>query len=155
MEIFLARLKAGIVLCFASSLLSGCEIPVMMAANANDAEMTGAAEITFPAMVLIRVQGEEDELLPGKMRGYVNGNAKFELVGPTYGACFGEFIKRTELVTMSCENGAEIRQFVDAGKQRMSGVNVTRVTEEDFGYEVAFGWGNDANEAAVRAALKK
>lgn len=132
--------------------LSGCEIPVMMAADANDAEMTGMFEITFPAVLLVQTADGGEELLTGELRGYANGNSNFTLVGPDSGTCEGSSTAAGDMV-MSCESGFQMDRNVGRQRARMTGTFVLDGSWQGVAYVGAMGWGNDANEPAVRAAI--
>lgn len=136
----------------AVTTLSGCEVPVMIAAEQNQGKMTGMFEITFPAVMIVQFEEGTEEVLKGDLIGHANGSAKYDLSGPTWGHCTGGFSK-PGISSLKCDNGASVS--VDIGPQRpkMSGTNV--VAGEALGNEFisAFGWGNDANEAAVRQAI--
>ena len=134
------------------ALLGGCDIPVMMAAHQNDGKMTGAFEVTMPAMLLIEAAGEEQQLLRGELIGHISGNAKFNLTGPTWGKCEGQSTKSGH-TSMTCENGMAYAFEAGHQKAKMSGINVTRGMREGYPFVAAFGWGKEANEAAVRAAI--
>ena len=132
--------------------LSGCEIPVMIAAGANDGKVTGMFEITFPAVLLINFEDGTEELLRGTLAGNISGSAKFDLEGPTYGRCTGGSTK-AGFTTMSCENGVNLSFNVGESKPKMSGVNVVSGTAIGHNYVSAMGWGKLATEDAVRAAI--
>lgn len=142
---------AGVLVCLA---VSGCEVPVMMAADANDAKMSGVFEISFPAVLLVQVEGHGEEFLAGEMKGYANGNAKFDLTGPNYGQCVGDYKTSSQLLNLSCDNGVIVQQKVEEPTMKMSGVNVAHSVQDGQAILAVFGWGNDANEAAVRKAIE-
>ena len=135
-----------------SSTLMGCEIPVMMAAEKNQGRMTGMFEITFPAVMIVQFSEGTEEVLTGELIGHANGSAKYDLVGPNWGQCSGGFAK-SGVSTLTCESGATVTVDIGPQKPKMSGTNV--VAGEALGNEFvsAFGWGNDASEAAVRSAI--
>ncbi|MCA0872004.1 hypothetical protein LCL97_14285 [Seohaeicola saemankumensis] len=124
----------------------------MIAADANDAEVSGAFDITFPAAMLIRA-GEEEEFLTGNMIGYLNGNADIDVTGPTYGNCLGSFKKSNETMQMSCENGFSFTKLIGNSTMKMSGVYAESGVLNGVAYSSAYGWGKKANKAALRAAL--
>ena len=132
--------------------LSGCEIPVMVAANANQGQMTGMFEVTFPAVLLVQVEDGSEEFLTGEMRGKAAGTAEFDLAGPTYGACSGT-MNRSGLMNMTCANGVSISAQTESSGPQMSGIKVIQGTAMEFGFVSAFGWGNMATETAVRTAI--
>ena len=138
----------------AITTLAGCEVPVMVAAKQNQGQMTGMFEITLPAVMIVQFEEGTEEVLTGDLIGHANGSAKYDLTGPTWGHCTGGFNK-AGISSLTCENGTSVS--VDIGPQRakMSGTNV--VAGEALGNEFvsAFGWGNDANEAAVRQAIAR
>lgn len=134
------------------ALLGGCEVPVIVAANQNDGKMTGMFEVTLPAMLLIEAAGEEQQLLSGELIGHMNGSAKFNLTGPTWGDCEGQSTK-SGYTSMTCENGMAYAFEAGQQKAKMSGINVTRGVREGHPFVAVFGWGKEANEAAVRAAI--
>lgn len=121
----------------------------MIAANQNQGQMTGVFEITFPATLLVRFDHGEEEILTGTLIGHANGSARFELFGPEWGNCQGT-TTRTGFTRMSCSGGVQVEMETGHQKPKMSGVNVFAGPE----FVSAFGWGNDASEAAVRAALE-
>jgi hypothetical protein len=131
--------------------LSACEVPVMMAAEANQGEMTGMFEITFPAVLLIQFD-ESEELLTGDLIGRASGSAKFDFTGPTFGHCTGAATKDGD-TNMSCANGANITMNAGKPKKKMSGVFVIAGRAMDNDFISAMGWGNLANEATVRQAI--
>lgn len=133
-------------------LLAGCEVPVMIAADQNQGQMTGMFEITFPAALLVRPQQGSEELLTGTLIGHAKGSARFALTGPTWGDCRGTASK-SGTTSMSCSGGIDITMETGRQKARMSGVNIASGTYDGTGFTSAFGWGNDGNEASVRAAL--
>ena len=136
----------------AALFLAGCEVPVMIAADQNQGQMTGMFEITFPAVLLVRLENGEEELLNGSLIGHANGSARFNLTGPAWGECQGTASK-SGTTSMSCSGGVEITMETGRQKARMSGVNVASGVHTGTGFVSAFGWGNDGNEAAVRAAI--
>ncbi|MCV2864780.1 hypothetical protein [Defluviimonas sp. WL0075] len=115
--------------------------------------MTSMFEITFPATMLVAFDGGTEELLDGKLIGHANGSAKYDLTGPVWGHCTGGFTK-AGISTLECENGMKITVDIGPQKPKMSGVNVVSGTALGVAFVSAFGWGNDANEGAVRAAVK-
>lgn len=135
-------------------LLSGCEIPVMIAAEQNDAEMTGMFEITFPAVLLVQTSDGGEEFLTGELRGYANGNSNFTLVGPTYGTCQGSSTSAGDML-MVCENGFQMDRNVGRQRARMTGTFALEGTWEGTDYIGVMGWGRDASEDAVRSALSE
>lgn len=134
--------------------LSGCELPVLMAAGANDGKMTGMFEITFPAVMLIKSDDGTDEFLVGDLIGHVSGSAKFNFVGPTFGTCTGASSK-SGYTTMSCENGYSGSFETGEQKPKMSGVNVVSGSVDGYDFVSAIGWGKLANENAVRSAVSE
>lgn len=132
--------------------LAGCEIPLMIAADANDGQITGMFEITFPAVLLVQGPDGNEEFLTGDLRGYPNGESRFSLIGPTYGNCEGSSTPAGELV-MSCDKVFDLVANIGSHRARMSGTYVLDSTWEGVRYVGAMGWGNDANEAAVRSAI--
>jgi len=134
--------------------LSGCEVPVMMAAKANQGEMVGMFEIKFPAVLLVQIEDGTEELLKGHLLGHINGSAKFDLTGPTWGECTGASTKAGK-TSLSCANGISLSMNTGKQKAKMSGLNV--VAGQSLGHKFisAFGWGNDADEAKARLALEE
>lgn len=132
--------------------VSGCEIPVMIAAEQNQGQMTGMFEITFPAVMLVAFEDGTEELLNGDLIGHANGSAKYDLTGPNWGHCTGGF-DTSGISTLSCESGASVS--VDIGPQRpkMSGTNVVAGNALGVNFVSAFGWGNNASEQDVRQAI--
>ena len=145
-------IRKTLVLGCALTFLAGCEVPVMIAADANQGHMTGMFEITFPAVLLVQLEDGSEEFLSGEMRGQASGAAEFDLSGPTYGACSGT-MARHGLMTMHCENGVSISMQTEPARPKMSGVRVAHGTAMDFGFVSAFGWGNLATEKAARDAI--
>ncbi|WP_147125048.1 hypothetical protein [Shimia ponticola] len=143
----------NVMLAGAAILLSGCEVPVMIAAAQNDGQMTGAFEITFPAMMLVQFDDGSEELLPGELRGHANGSAEYTVTGPTWGTCEGK-VTRAGDIDMTCDGGVAIKMNVGAQRPKMSGVNVASGVALGTPYKSAFGWGKSGTEAAVRAALE-
>ena len=111
--------------------------------------MTGAFEVSFPAMMLVQLSDGSEELFTGNLAGYANGNAKYNLQGPTTGSCTGGYVKKTGINTITCENGFSYSENIGRRKAKMSGVNIAAGTD----FVGAFGWGNDANEESVRQAI--
>ena len=136
----------------AVSSLAGCEIPVMMAASANGGEMTGIFEVTLPAMALIQIEDGSEELLVGEMRGKASGNAEFDMTGPIFGDCSGA-ANREGKMTMTCTNGYSVVAQGEPARASMSGIVLSAGTAGGFAFKSAFGWGGEANEGAIRAAL--
>lgn len=124
----------------------------MIAADANDGAMTGMFEVTFPAVLLVQTDNGTEEFMTGELRGYANGNSNFTLVGPTYGTCEGSSTAAGDML-MTCENGFNLDRNVGRQRARMTGTYVLNGSWNDTGYVGAMGWGNDANEDAVRAAI--
>ncbi|MGB0497037.1 MAG: hypothetical protein ACPGID_01755 [Rubricella sp.] len=143
------RLALGAACAFA---LAGCEVPVMMAASANQGEMTGMFEITFPAVLLIQVDDGSEEFLEGELRGHISGSSEFDLTGPTYGDCSG-FMSREGSMEMTCSGGVTMAAEYGPQRAQMSGVRVQTGSVMGFDYISAFGWGNLATEDAVREAI--
>lgn len=133
---------------FAASFLSACEVPVMIAASQNQGQMTGAFEITFPAVLLVQFADGDEELLTGDLIGHANGNARFTLANAELGQCEGTATRDGD-TRMRCSNGVEIAMNTGRQRAKMSGINVFQGSE----FKSAFGWGNEASEGAVRAAL--
>ena len=71
------------------SVLSGCEAPVMIAASNNDAELSGATAITFPAQLLISLDGQPARSFSGEMIGRMSGAADIELTSEDGETCLG------------------------------------------------------------------
>lgn len=138
-----------------SSALSGCEVPVMIAADQNQGQMSGMFEITFPAMMLVQRSDGVEEILEGSLIGHANGNAKYDVTGPKSGRCIGEYIKKTGISKISCEQGFSYSENIGQQKAKMSGTNIATGTYDGVAFVGAFGWGNDANEASVRAAIEE
>lgn len=124
----------------------------MIAAHKNQGAMSGVFEVTFPAVLLVQITDVGEELLVGKLMGHANGSAKYDLTGPTWGHCIGGY-SRDGVNSLSCENGFAISENVGKQRAKMSGVNVVAGTEQGKAYIAAFGWGNDANDSAVREAI--
>ena len=134
------------------TLLAGCEVPVMIAAAQNQGEMTGMMEITFPASMIVQFDDGTEEVLNGQLIGHANGSAKFNVVGPNWGTCAGS-VTRDGVSTMLCDGGVNITTNVGKQRPKMSGVNVATGVALGTKYKSGFGWGNDGNEASVRAAI--
>lgn len=141
----------GLALC---TTLSACEVPVMIAAEANQGKMTGMFEITFPAVMLVQLDDGTEELLTGDLIGHVTGSAKYDLTGPTWGHCTGGFSKEGES-TLACGNGMQFSMDIGKQKPKMSGVNVVSGAALGNTFISGFGWGNDANETTVRQAVSE
>ena len=105
--------------------LSGCEVPVMIAADTNQGEMTGMMEITFPAVMIVQIEDGTEEILHGDLIGHANGSARYDLSGPNWGQCSGGFT-RDGISTLACENGMELSVNIGRQRARMSGTNVDR-----------------------------
>jgi hypothetical protein len=137
--------------------VSGCEVPVMIAANANDGKMTGAFDITFPAVMLVQLDTGSEELFEGEMIGNITGKATFSVTGPETGVCNG-VISNKGIGKVTCDNGRVYPfQNEEPGRMKMSGVEKMEGTVSGENYSIdyisVFGWGKMANEKSVRAAL--
>lgn len=148
-------LKKFLLALTASAALAGCEVPVMIAANQNQGAMTGMFEITFPAMMLVQLDDGREQILTGSLMGHASGNARYDLTGPVSGRCTGGYDKKSGINMLSCEDGFAYSEYVGPQRPKMSGVNVAEGTYEGAAFIGAFGWGNGANEASVRAALEE
>ena len=146
------RIPSAIIL---AVTLSGCSL-AMLSLDAQSEEATGdqvgRMEKPFKAVMIVQEDGSEVEVLTGNMYGHISGRARWVMNGPTYGNCVGNFTVEG-LATMTCENG--INTTIEYGRQApaMSGVNVFGQTIDGKYVLSGFGWGRDANEAAVRQAM--
>lgn len=127
----------------------------MIAADQNQGKMSGMFEITFPAMMLVQRADGVEEILEGSLIGHANGNAKYDVTGPVSGRCTGAYTKNTGINTITCEGGFTYSENVGRQRAKMSGTNIATGIYDGVAYVGAFGWGNDANEAAVRAAVEE
>jgi len=156
----LNKMKLGAIVALS---LTGCGALFQAALDANQGEVTGRTEVTFPAVLLITAaEYDVDEFLVGEVVGDRSGSARFSVANPTYGRCEGTST-RAGIVTVACSNGYSTTS--DVGRQRVemsgtyayfgtvSGLEVDGVVVPDFEGSGVMGWGNEANEAAVRAAL--
>lgn len=141
--------------------LSACEVPVMVAAAANDAEMTAQDMIrfrmTFPAMMLVVPEQGEERLFSGSMLGSANGSARITLTSETGETCTGE-VSPDGSGQMTCsESGTFPMVREDGERTRMSGViyreGSVNIEIGEVGYQLAFGWGRRANEASLRESI--
>ena len=135
-----------------TSILSACEVPVLIAASQNDAQMTGPFELTFPAAMFAVYDGDTEELLVGEMIGKASGKATFTVEGPTWGVCEGQASTRTGDISVTCDNGLTIDQNLGPQRMKMSGLNTFAGQQDGVEFVTFFGWGNFANEADLRAA---
>ena len=132
--------------------LSACGTHVLLEAQQNGGEMAGMFDIAFPAVMLVQTADGTDELLEGTLIGNISGSSTYNFVGPTSGNCSGS-ASAEGIASMSCDNGFEMT--VNNGRQRpkMSGTFVQTGEWNGGPFVAVMGWGNEANEAAVRAAL--
>lgn len=150
--------------------LTGCEVPVMIAAKNAGGEMTGAFKVTLPAVVLVRLDTGEEDFLTGNLVGHVSGKSEVKLTGPKTGVCIGRTNSKG-FGSMSCTNGLELVMDVDTSSgPKMSGavgqtgeVDTRNLENSGFTkkpvdpsrvkYVAAFGWGKIANDASVRSVV--
>lgn len=132
--------------------LAGCEIPVMIAAGANDAKMTGMFEITFPAMMLVQPQESPELLYEGTLVGKANGSAKFFMTGSDGSSCEGATTTKG-VGQLTCDNGIVYPFPEQTERPKMSGINVSEGEMNGEPGVAAFGWGKLANEGALRSGI--
>ncbi|PCD75725.1 hypothetical protein [Pseudothioclava arenosa] len=137
-------------------LLAGCEVPVIIAAEANDGKWGGKGqsmfEIEFPAVMIVQVDGLEEEVLKGPLLGHANGTARYTLTGPNWGTCEGAYTKEG-LSTMTCANGFDVAIDIGERRSKMSGHYIVSGEEKGHAFRSILGWGKEADEAQLRALL--
>ena len=132
--------------------LSGCEIPVMIAADANDAQMTGMFEITFPAMFLVQPEDSPELLYQGTLVGKASGSAKFFMTGSDGSNCEGA-TNTKGVGQLVCDNGKVYPFPGQSERPKMSGLVVSEGAANGEAIVAAFGWGKLANEEALRSGI--
>ena len=134
--------------------LAACEVPVMVAAANNDAELSGLTTITFPAQMLLSVEGRPDTLFVGEMLGRISGAAEIDLATADGRSCVGA-MAASGAGEMTCD-GLSFPMTREAGERTSMSGTVYRSGEvSGVGYAAAFGWGRGANEAVLRATLEQ
>ena len=129
-------------------ILAACEAPVIIAAAANDGQLSGVTTIDFPAKMLIASQGETDRLYSGTMRGSVAGHADFDVSTADGSNCAGR-AEKDGLVRMTCD-GARVTYQGAPANRAFSGV---RYSDVGGGMQSAFGWGKGADEGLLRTSI--
>ncbi len=144
-----ARVAAATLLLF---VLAGCEVPVMIAAEKNQGQMSGAFEITFPAAMYVQTNKFDPLTYTGTLIGKANGASSWHLTHPELGVCTGHLSNKGK-GHINCDTGVTLPISRDPDERiKMSGIEIIRGTTQDLSYKVAFGWGNMGNVAAVQAA---
>ncbi|MDF1621359.1 hypothetical protein [Pseudothioclava nitratireducens] len=137
--------------------LSGCEVPVMIAAEANDGKWLtkgrSVFEIEFPAVMIVQVERVGEEVLTGTLLGHANGTARYALTGPNWGACEGAYDK-TGMSTFSCANGLGFSVNLGEQRAKMSGHHIVSGAHRGRNFVSILGWGNEASEPLLRGYLK-
>ena len=145
-------MKKTVIAALACMALGGCEIPVMMAAANNDAELSGLTTITFPAQMLLTVEGQPDVLYAGEMLGRISGAAEIEMLAADGRRCVGA-LSAQGTGEMTCD-GIAFPMTREAGERASMSGTVYRAGEHrGYAYAAAFGWGRGASEAVLRATL--
>lgn len=134
--------------------------------------MTGAFEITLPAVALVRLDAGEEDFLTGNLVGHISGRSEITLSGAKVGDCVGRTTPKKP-GTLNCSNGLAIALAAneESGSSMNGVVGQTGVVDarnlQNFGftkkpsdpsrvaYVAAFGWGKMANEAAVRPEVNR
>ena len=150
---------AKTLLLSATLALSGCAGAVMIAAGeANNAELSADDlanfRMTFPVMMLLQPDDGPEKQFTGKFVGSVDGTSKFNLVGEGGVTCDGAIASDGQ-GTLNCSNGLDFAFTKAKPGIRMSGINFVTFVGKTRRVDGAFGWGNHANEAALRAALSE
>ena len=132
--------------------LPACEVPIIVAAEANDGRMTGATKIEFPARVLLVSEQFGEDTYIGTMVGHISGRADIEVKNAAGEQCSGRANSdgKGQLIC-----GSRVINF-DAGedqKAAFSGANYQEMTVEGVFFRSAFGWGKGANDRVLRHVL--
>lgn len=132
--------------------VSGCEVPVMVAAANNDAALSGVTRITFPASMLLDVSGQDEVIYAGEMFGYASGAADIALTSPDGRSCAGRMTAQGT-GEMTCDD-VVIALSREAGeRQSMSGTVYRSGTLIGVAYAAVFGWGKGAQEPVLRQSM--
>lgn len=143
----------------ASLALSGCAgAAVIAAGEANDADITTKdvthLRMAFPIMMLVQPEGGAERKLTGKLTGSLDGRTVFTLKSEDGVTCDGK-IDSEGRGNLNCSNGLAFPFSKEKSGIRMSGINTASTVRDGTTVDAAFGWGRDANEAALRNALAK
>jgi len=144
-------IKQTLIALSAGTILAGCSVPVMVAADRNQGRVTGLFEITVPASMLV-VSEDGEELLTGELAGRASGSATLALTGPIWGAC-SFAMTRQGSIDGSCANGQTISEQAEPQRPSMSGTYVHEGQMDGNDYVMVMGWGNEATETSIRTAL--
>lgn len=136
----------------AAIMLTGCDVPLLVAAKVNDAEGVGLTHVEFPARLLVVPEGLPEQAYGGVMRGYVNGAAVLEVTAETGETCAGRF-EPDGTGRVTC--GARVMRFASEGKpkQAFSGAEYREAVVDGVLVRSAFGWGRGAELGVVRRAV--
>jgi hypothetical protein len=134
--------------------VSGCDVAVIAAAEANRGQMTGMFEITFPAVMVVQFDDGAEEVLTGEFVGHISGSADWQLTGPTWGVCDGTTSKEGD-ISMICTSGLTSNMKIDPPGSKMSGISISEFESDGTRFVSGFGWGNGAEEDLIRAELAK
>lgn len=132
--------------------LAGCDVPLLVAAEVNDAEGVGLTHVEFPARMVVVPEGRPEQVYGGTLRGYVNGAAVLEVTAETGETCAGRF-EPDGAGLVTC--GARVMRFASEGKpkQAFSGAEYRAAVVDGVSVRSAFGWGRGADMGVVRRAL--
>ncbi|WP_050931228.1 hypothetical protein [Aestuariivita boseongensis] len=131
--------------------LPGCEVPVMIAAANNDAQLSGLTTITFPAKMVVNV-ADTEQVYAGTMLGRMSGAAEIEMTSQSGETCTGSLPARGA-GQMVCGARVFVLDRREDERQSMSGVVYRTGSVEGYAYQTAFGWGRGAEETVLRQSI--
>lgn len=137
----------------ATAALTGCTISVMDLVSDGinrGSELIGMAQ---DAALLIYTEDDAETLLLGDTQRRLNGEVSFAVEGPDWGMCDGLISERLSVISIDCENGYGFTDQLRSESTATSGVIEFHGNANGQEYVAFFGWGDAANEAALRAAF--
>ncbi len=132
--------------------LSACEVPVMIAAENNDAALSGLTSISFPARMLMVLNGSEEVIYRGEMIGYMSGSADIALATDDGRTCTGA-MDPSGTGQLNCDGVLIEMTRAESETTSMSGTVYRDGQLAGTRYATVFGWGRGAQENALRQSM--
>lgn len=133
--------------------LSACTIPVMETVNSGGERAMQMLGMSAPAALKIYYEDDSETFLTGSMQRKLNAEMYFLVSGPEWGECEGLVSDRLNVVSLSCENGFAFTDELRTQGTERSDVTTFYGNANGQEYVGIFGWGDQANEAALGAAF--
>ncbi len=126
----------------------------MVAAANNDGELSGLTNITFPAALLIQVEGAEEAIYTGEMIGHISGAADISIAAADGRQCKGRMSAKGS-GQLDCDGVLIPMSQAEEERASMSGAVFRDGVVVGSSYAAAFGWGRGAQERVLRESIAR